>query len=856
MTAESDAPAEEMLLDWESAPLDAFADVDWSTRGFTELRVHGVSGPPPGNVLEFPAALVTMVDGNADSGFWRRWRVGGRPADVDVPDEHHLEAFCWGGLTSRASLQALWLLLLPFSMVNLAHWMTPPYVPGRRWLAQTTVVLLRALALSLTLTFLLSIAEITMDLGAWQCGANSGCATTLLPLSLAANRSDGFRLVTAAVALSLLLVLLLVAGSTRFRPLRQGKDAPKPAVPRSALDGAEPVLSQPAFWNVDKSTRWLRALHAVAWSAGVGALCTGVLLGTTAASRTGHLIAGWMTAVNLAMIGGVFLLVLLPERFGRGGKGSQNTTGIRWLISAAVLLLIISLAVTVAYLPDRTHPSGQPLPFIQGAFGRLALLQAAGLLALLACVAGLALGDRRAGTAKQPRAFRPFLGGMLAFVVAYVGWFLGLVFTAGFALRAANHLGTPVEVPRIQTPGQPLPLTVPPMFAWITVAALVAIVGILLAAVVILVQVVRPTATARQMLADGREVWSRRLQRLPEADRKKQWRPPPEWNDLNKEEMAHATSAARVQILAQHVEWVPGILVLTCLSSFSVFVTAVITYFHRTAGGPWFPVNGVVQWWANVGASAVTFGTGALIALAFTAYRDPNTRRLIGIIWDVTTFWPRANHPLTPACSAQRSVPQLSHRVGQLTQNPSDRVVLSLHSQGSILGAAAVLRMGRSGPLDNVRVLSYGNPLRRLYTRAFPAYFPLEVLQRLHHDVNGSWLNLWARTDPIGGPVFPCDGCPPSGGQDPSEDTAPGQRGASTSPRDSLGQPPIEDMQWRMADLDWRMLPDPLTVRVDRRTGEGVRVCGHCGYRDRPEYEVALGLLRRRKPEQPTADLP
>jgi hypothetical protein len=63
-------------------------------------------------------------------------------------------------------------------------------------------------------------------------------------------------------------------------------------------------------------------------------------------------------------------------------------------------------------------------------------------------------------------------------------------------------------------------------------------------------------------------------------------------------------------------------------------------------------------------------------------------------------------------------------------------------------------------------------------------------------------------------------------------------------------------MQWRMADLDWRMLPDPLTVRVDRRTGEGVRVCDHCGYLARPEYQVALGLLRRRKPGQPTADLP
>jgi hypothetical protein len=854
MSADGNAPVEEELLDWESDPLDTYADVDTSKRGFTELRVHGVSGPPPENVLQIPAALVTMIDGNADSGFWRRWRVGGRAQDVDVPDKRQLEAFCWGGLTSRASLQALWLLLLPFSMVNLAHWMIPPYIPGRRWLAQTAVVLLRVLALSFTLTFLLSVAEITMDLGAWQCGANSGCAKTLLPFSLAANRSDGFRLVTAAVALSLLLVLLLVAGSARFRPLQQGTDAPKPAVPRSTHDGAAPVLSQKEFWNVDKSTRWLRALHAVAWCAGVGAICTGVVRETAAASTTGHLVAGWMTALNLCVIGGVFLLVLLPERFGRGGRGSQNTTGIRWLISAAVLLLIVSLAVTVAYLPDRTPPGVRPLPFIQGAFGRLTLLQAAGLLALFACVVGLSLGDRRVGTAKQPRAFRPFLGGMLAFVVAYVGWFLMLVFTAGFGLWEANNLGTPVDVSQVQTPGQPLPLVMPPSFAWINIAALVAIVGIVLAAVVILVQLVRPTTIAMQMLANGRDVWNRRLQQIPEASRKKSWRAPPEWDDLNKEEVGHAQSAARFQILAQHVEWVPGILFLTCVSSFVVFAIAVITYFRQSADSAWFPVDGPVWSLATVGASAVTYGAGALIVLAYTAYRNANTRRLVGIIWDVTTFWPRANHPLTPACSAQRSVPQLYARVGRLTRHPSDRVVLSLHSQGSILGAAAVLQMGRNGPLRNVGVLSYGNPLRRLYTRAFPAYFPLEVLQRLHHDVNGTWLNLWAKTDPIGGPIFPADGCPLCGVQDPPGVGASGRNAASTPPRDPLGQPPLEDMDWRMTDMDWRMLPDPLTVEVDRRTGEGVLVCDHSGYLARPEYQVALWLLRRRKLDQQTAD--
>ena len=35
----------------------------------------------------------------------------------------HRESYSWGGLTSGKASRALWLLLLPFALANLAGWM-------------------------------------------------------------------------------------------------------------------------------------------------------------------------------------------------------------------------------------------------------------------------------------------------------------------------------------------------------------------------------------------------------------------------------------------------------------------------------------------------------------------------------------------------------------------------------------------------------------------------------------------------------------------------------------------------------------------------------------------------------------
>ena len=92
-----------------------------------ELRVHGVSGSPTEGVLDRP--WVGRVAGDGDSGFYRpRPEIGGTTG----PGGATLEAYRWGSLTSGAAARALWLLLLPFMLANVAIWLRPPSTAGSR----------------------------------------------------------------------------------------------------------------------------------------------------------------------------------------------------------------------------------------------------------------------------------------------------------------------------------------------------------------------------------------------------------------------------------------------------------------------------------------------------------------------------------------------------------------------------------------------------------------------------------------------------------------------------------------------------------------------------------------------------
>ncbi|MFD0328091.1 hypothetical protein ACFQZC_07325 [Streptacidiphilus monticola] len=139
-----------------------------------------------------------------------------------------------------------------------------------------------------------------------------------------------------------------------------------------------------------------------------------------------------------------------------------------------------------------------------------------------------------------------------------------------------------------------------------------------------------------------------------------------------------------------------------------------------------------------------------------------------------------------------------------LEQDPGRRLVLSAHSQGTVLAAAAVWQLDPE-TRQRTALLTYGSPLRRLYGRFFPAYFGPEDLLRLRKDAP-HWHNLFRVTDPIGGPVrVPATG-------------------AKHAP-------------------DWPALTDPLVWGRDEEHPLPVPIHAHSDYQADPQFTVARDRL-------------
>ncbi|WND39091.1 hypothetical protein RI578_34500 [Streptomyces sp. BB1-1-1] len=758
-------------------PRDATDGTDGRSGTALELLVHGVGGTTPAEMLDDPRTV--RITGDHIAAVFRRTEdadAESRPEDYrgrPVP-----EAYVWCNLTSGNGTRALWLLLLPFMVVNLAHWMRPT-AHGRTRTVRLYGLLVRLAGLTLTVLLIAGACEVALDLVAWQCAGTRACAERHSWLGfLSPVMSDGGwwstpgrRLALAAAVPAALTGLLWYLSLRTWRAYESQQPMDRETDPEE--DPARTALGRPGFWYGRRLVARLRAAHTAA-----ALLTVAAAVGAPAARfdrRPGGPAPldalGW--ALEAALVAGAVAVVAVVCRRGRSENRLDRTLDehlVRRLPLAALVLFVLALLYGGWARPQWTSAGRLPGDMT---FGGIALVQ--GLLVIALAVVAHSL---HRGLPDARAAIRG-LGGP---AVAMLACALGGVMSGGVSQRVSDWLdgtGTSIDGPPVLLTWQAS--VIPPLL----------VVVLLLCA------------------ALARHTWrlARAERDAVEADH------PGEAGDPGRTRRIALTRA-----LATLTDRAPLLVAITSAATLLLGAGALVGALTTdqvpgdAARGTYAVVHGAAQTAQALGSWLIGLGFILFVTWGRRAYKDASARRTIGILWDVGTFWPRAAHPFAPPCYAERAVPDLTWRMATWTRATGGRLVISGHSQGSVLAAAAAWQLEPSAR-KRVALLTYGSPLERLYGRWFPAHFGPDELGSLHEEVD-CWRNLYRRTDPIGGPM-----------------RLPGDSGPA---------------------VDRAPLKDPLTYGRTELHPLPAPLLGHSDYQADPAFaEERQRLLARLRPEVP-----
>jgi hypothetical protein len=407
----------------------------------------------------------------------------------------------------------------------------------------------------------------------------------------------------------------------------------------------------------------------------------------------------------------------------------RTTNGGELQLVAGIVVLVACIGLVI---PD----VGPHVARVRNRLGVVVLVAAWVTLASLAVYGWTEPGFTRDAPQQLPGVDRAvtylFVGQVLAVAVlwAITAWPAAALYLLALALGAGFSAGVVVQGGDFLDPGTDV-LVLPNGVVWAARGSVVLLAALAFAA--LLAGVALAVRTLRDVV--------RRLRRRPAPD-----------------PVARAIATAR---LTERLPVIAGV-VMAALVVVLVAGTVIVVITDLGVTDYWKDLSDDATWrgLTVVGSRTTALFAIALVLLVRRSYRSVALRRHIGIAWDIATFWPRGVHPLAPPCYAERAVPELSARIAETTagdpttDDPRPRtnpVVVSAHSQGTVIAVAALLRQGQA--VNRVALVTYGSPLDRIYQRYFPAYFMPLTTQVLHARLHGRWLNLLRRTDPIGGTV-------------------------------------------------------------------------------------------------------
>jgi hypothetical protein len=715
-----------------------------------ELMTHGVSGTPPEIILGAPR--VTLLPSRNGSQFFT-------DRDSCSPYRDRRVAYRWGQMTSGSLRKTLWVMLLPFALVNVATWMLPKQqTVTDRILIGFVRAVLRIMGVALTALFAVQITVILADLIAAQCPKVPDTAPKEQQCYdwLAV---DGFQL-AKSILVALVAIGLVIGG---WWLMRQNNDddlgdkalpetlRPKP---QQTPDPSIPLIGSEEFiWAADSSAPPLLTAHAMAALSAVALL----LVGEPGGGARWSAPLWWLSLVLFAVSVWVAGYTDDPRSSGgqtvRGGKRSPRFwalftgwLGRLWIVVSGVVLVGCALFV----LPDRivndTVSKGWTGSdnFIWVLFFGLAALSAIAFV-----VVWKVANDGRHRWANTPREYRVWLGGVhgpvLAGAAALVGAAGGVALTSvviALITRGDVTFGMFDLVQRsTYTADRRNGFETPALYGstavmWGLTVCVAVVIGLIWAARLFLAQPGRRQAAK----------WLQRFAFKPDASRAAETCP------------CEVAKSQRLQWAAAEVKMSTSRIVAV-LVSLAVLFGIVMTFSYdriRNGGGPLRTWNTVAE---NVGVIALIFGLVALLTTLVQAARNPRGKaRSLGVIWDLVSFWPRESHPIVPPAYAPRAVRDLTKKTFELLEaQPNARMVLCGHSQGSLLmysTAYQVIRLRRETCAHRISLLTYGSQLKWAYGRAFPSVLDFHSHRGLLEQLGKRWMNMARLTDLLGDMVL------------------------------------------------------------------------------------------------------
>jgi len=775
-----------------------------------ELRVHGVTGTVPEKMLGDPHPI--QVSGDDEGRVLRARELAGSPLSPrGANDGRVVEAFHWGRFTAGSATRALWLLLLPFALLNLARFalLLPHKDADRRWTHHVSEMVLRYLGLTLTLNVVTTACYMGFDILAVRCGGNAGaCKRSAPDLGWYLALPSDVKFLTAALLPVAVLLLVSLFGRANFM-------YPPPG-PRADWSTQTGSFDDPAFWQGARNAPTQRAAHVMAGTA-VLALLALTALGTPADVFDS---GGWLVHSLYVVLGAASILALTTAIVSVGlevgpradDPDPQPRAPRRWVHVSRIVTVGVAAGsvVLVARQLLVRHPAAAPGLAMAANIESVLMALFLSVLFVLSLQARYSeAGKRLRGTdGSVPHSFRPFWGGLGGWMLAALAAVLASGFSTAWVYGLAEAIGTPafpaadraaetksgrllVDVAEGYWIGALLwaaltiaaALILLPMVCWLmgklgyallsfvlvlgaggiafwiirnahgrnlidkhfwalSIPAGLVLVALLLC---VLAAVSKDFAAkaAQDYAKDGEDAETVRRLTKPIARM---------WRVAEARYRYHHALGALVGVGAFLV--IGGGIVAVLASSDQK------SYLAGPAQGPV----------GKLGVVVVCGIASGLITLGVATWRRPALRTTVGILWDLVSFWPRLAHPLCPPPYGGRAVLGVVNRVEELRRLGATAVVLSGHSQGSVitLGATAVIEHGASGgqavsveqrdadpDLALLAMITYGSQLQFIYARLFPTYVGF---RRLHwtygHTLAGRWQHLYRWTDPLGGPVL------------------------------------------------------------------------------------------------------